>query len=539
MKFRHNTIAGKIVALFLCVSLTAGLLTGCSSKSALYVAASSDVIQFFDDNGLTKYFDSAANVSIKWIDYGGGSDFTAQISDSSKTRPDAYLGLGLSATEAASLPADTFLDLGAYLDQTVNLKAVVAGHPELAASMEFNGQLLSFPTFYEDDTSEYPAKMWINTQWLKDAGLSMPATTDELLNVLTQLKADMNQNGLDDEVPMTAAYQGGYYNTLGFLISAFCATQFDLSANTSYLSVDGMGNVYTEVTSENFRAALRYIKELMDDGLLDKNIFTNTQQELLSGGMGAEKYGVIPAPDLYALWNDAARAAAYEPIPPLTSPVSGQTYSAPYPQSPETGGYLIAASSKRLDAALRFGDAMLSREGTLSILYGTDGWQPADPDGTTYDGSAAAWRTPDGKASTPPLQNIKAAVPYWYDVGVIRARQASGQDAASLQTAENWQQYLSSVTEQYYEPAGAPYENTVYPQLPFSQEDTAKLTQNGTDVRTDVQQYLLSSCQAFVTGEMDLDADWSTYVNTLHDKGLDAVISAAQSSLDAYRAANG
>ena len=257
------------------------------------------------------------------------------------------------------------------------------------------------------DSAGSPVKLWINTSWLADTGLTIPATVEELESVLLQFKEDMNKNGLYDEVPMTAAYESGSPSTLEPLISAFCPTGFDLSKDSGYLSVDATSKVYTEVTGQNFQAALKYLKRLMDEGVLDPNLFTNTQQNLLAGSISAEIYGVIPAQDLGAVWNDADRAAAYTPIPALTSATVDRTDGAPYPQ------------------------------------------------------------------------------------------------------------------------------------LVFSQEDTARLTQNGTDARTEVLNYLVSSCQAFVTGQMNLDTDWNTYVNTLYDKGLGDILSAAQNALDAYRAVNG
>lgn len=533
--------AAKGIAIALCAAAFAAALTGCRAMKSnnipattLTLAAQSDVIQFFDGTGLTAYFNSAANIDIKWIDYGSGADIVSEINDTAAGKPDAYLGMGLSAADFSKVNPGTFLDLSTRLEQTTNLKNIVANNPDMAAALETNGQLLSFPTFYQDYSSEYPAKMWINSQWLTDSGLPMPTTADELENVLLQFQADANQNGLSDEIPMTAAYQGGYYNTLGFLVSAFCPTQFDLSANSSYLSVDPTGKVYTEVTTQHFKAALTYIKKLMDEGLLDPNIFTNTPQSLLAGSASAETYGVLPAPDLNALWNSPTRAAGYVPIPPLTSSVSSQTYSAPYPQLPSTGGYMIAASSNNIDAALRFGDAMLSQNGTLSILYGTNGWQSAN--GQTYDDTTASWQPADGATPVKPLPNIHAAIPYWYDSGVMAAQQVSNSGGTiNLQTAANWQLYLNQVTEQDYEPAGKPYLDSIYPQLALAPAD---VTQNGVDVRSQVQQYLVSTCQAFITGQMDLDTQWDEFVNTLHDKGLDLVISAAQSSLDAYNSSS-
>jgi len=283
----------------------------------------------------------------------------------------------------------------------------LAGCRKPAAVTDPAAEATVSPADAQESAAEVPVKLWINTRWLADTGLPMPATVEELENVLLQFKGDMNGNGLYDEIPMTAAYQGGGLSTLGPIISAFCPTGFDLSNDFGYLSVDSTGKVYTEVTGQNFQAALKYLKRLVDEGVLDPNLFTNTRQELLAGSASAEVYGVIPAPDLGALWNDTDRAAAYEPIPALTSAV--------------------------------------------------------------------------------------------------------------------------------YERA----DSTPYPQLVFSQADTARLTQNGSDARAEVMSYLVSSCQAFVTGEMNLDADWNTYINTLYDKGLGNILSAAQNALDAYQAANG
>ena len=65
-----------------------------------------------------------------------------------------------------------------------------------------------------------------------------------------------------------------------------------------------------------------------------------------------------------------------------------------------------------------------------------------------------------------------------------------------------------------------------------------KLTQDEQDIYndawTDIKNYLTEMNAAFITGQMDIEAEWDGYVKHLYDIGLQDVIDVYQAALDRF-----
>lgn len=519
--------------------MTFSLFAGCKTSGAqeLKVAASTEVIEYFDQNGLTEYLGNRANVKIKWMDYGSQDMYSRVQQDlgkEEKDMPDAYLGLGLYEDDIKLLAGNFFLDLTNLIDtETTEFSRVISEDISRKEDMYIAGGIYSFPSFYEDYANEFPQKIWVNTQWLEKVEASMPTDIEELLHVLRLFKeADPNANGEADEVPLGVAYKGGSFNSLGFIINAFVTTEFDLSDTQDYLNIDRNGTVYSAVTDEKFKEALQYIKVLRDEGLISSDIFELSSNELSMRSAGEEKYGIIAASDIRDIFTDEERIAKYEAMPPLGG---NESVSVSRLTKPQMGGYMIAKNTKNVEAALKLGDAMLEANGTLSIIYGLEstGWDKADGRIAALGGPNTTWKLNDvSKAGFVPFENLKGRIPFWYSSSVQMAQQASiSTGTAELKTESNWQGYINKVNYEIYEVPGKRYSTYALPELVLNQEQQQELTASGCN-RIELYEYLVATCQAFITGEKDINADWDEYVETINQKGLQALIDATQKAYD-------
>jgi putative aldouronate transport system substrate-binding protein len=529
---------GKIIyiALTVCVVTAAALyFTWPREKAALTVASRTDVIEYFENNGITAYFEKTLDLDIQWLDYGTEEIKARVLEDVGKEDlPDVYMGLGLYSGDISALGPDLFEDIGNYVDaETSVFKAALADDTSRRADMEIGGRIYSFPTLSEAYSSEYPQKVWINTNWLQQLGRDMPTTVDEFYRVLLEIKqrGDINGNGAADEVPLGVAYGAGGESTFGFLINAFITSDYDLSATQNYLNLDDSGRVYTGVTEPQFRDALKYIQRLFREGLVDANAFDQGVDALMAGTADAEKYGVIAAQDLAAVFHDVGRASAYQPLPPLNG---GNVATLVRRSQVKTGGFLLAKDTPKYLDALRLGDAMLTQEGTLTILYGPEGqgWAQADDRIGSMGGLSTTWKLLDGALSGPP-----ARVPLWYSSSVPLSQQAvPGSDGqADLKTADNWPGYLNQVTRESYEPVGRAVLKNTLPELVLSDAQEAELNREGGNVRAGILDTLYASCRALVTADEDIDAAFGDYTRALDEKGLSKLISLVQEAYDRRR----
>ena len=465
------------LALLLAGGTAAALL---AFRPTLKVAARSEIIALWHEEGVDRALGRELGVRIKWMDYGAQDIYERVLEDLDRPArglPDVYLGLGLESRQISALAAqNALLDIGAAPERTPNLRRVMNSDASRVPEMKIAGGIYSFPALHEDLSAVYPQKAWINTGWLEKAGLPVPTTPEQLRAALLAFKTlDGNGNGVADETPLGAAYAGAGQSTLGFLIAPFVTTDCDLS-HGNYLNVEN-GRVYAGITDPKFKEALAYLHGLYTDGLMDKTVFTQSTGALKESAGGGEKYGVILAQDLLALLGDE-RAAGYAPVPPLI--YNGRSATLVRRAQVKTGGFLIPAriSPARQKRALALGDAMLGPEGTRLVCF---------------DGAAAVYSALQGE------------VPCW-----------------KIETDE--------ITQAWYAPVGDQCIGNALPPLSLPPERTAELSAGETYRK--VTDALVSYTRDFVTGEKSLGTEWDAYLAALDAAGLQKIISYTQEAYD-------
>ena len=93
---------------------------------------------------------------------------------------------------------------------------------------------------------------------------------------------------------------------------------------------------------------------------------------------------------------------------------------------------------------------------------------------------------------------------------------------------EDLEVVLYRETNQKMEPYARGIED-ILPPLSFSEEQSIELT----DIRLSVTDYINESAAQFVLGQLDVDADWQTYLDTLESLGLPRMVQIYQESYDA------
>ena len=124
----------------------------------------------------------------------------------------------------------------------------------------------------------YPNKMWMNTKWLEQLGLSEPTTTEEFKEVLKAFKTkDPNGNGKADEVPLSGSIENFGVHIIPYLMNGFI---YD-DDRTYLIAKDG--RVDTVANKPEWKEGLAYIKSLYDEGLIDPGAFTQNVGPLKIG----------------------------------------------------------------------------------------------------------------------------------------------------------------------------------------------------------------------------------------------------------------
>lgn len=389
-----------------------------------------------------------------------------------------------------------------------NLKQLMEENPSIRASITAaDGHIYALPLLNNVPRDLSP-KMWINQQWLDTLGLEMPATTDELYEVLKAFKEkDPNKNGQADEIPLAFDAVTLDFLRLGML-SAFGYVDAKVSVKDDKVVYVPMEQAYKEF--------LTFMNKLHAEGLVDQESFSQTSQQLTAKGnqglLGAFShagaYVVVKQEDSFH----------YSAIPPLTSSVNSEQM---WPRNPgiTRGTYAITSQNQHPEASMRWVDYLYSYEGGAFLSQGPEnvGWKWKDAEKTQWEKIL-----PEGYTNTEEFRAGKVSPAAGSTVpGKIDAEYILKLDAKHVMN-------LDKEVEKAY----IPHVKDVYPLVSLTVEEQKRVG----ILETDLDTYLDQMEAKFITGAEPL-ANWDQYVGTLKQIGVDELLRIHQAAYDRWKAA--
>lgn len=268
----------------------------------------------------------------------GGNDYRALYSDYAKK--------------------GALVDLDPLLDEFgPNIKAAIA--PEALEAMRINGKLFGLPM---TSVPFVGSGLMIRQDWLDELGLAVPSTLDELTEVLKQFKERDPGNNGPQNVPLTI---NGSAPMIDNLVGAFGMPH-------NWNDVDG--ELLPRIMDPSYEEYIRYVKELFNLGLLDKEFAVNkdaTAKEKFSSG----KAGVIPLGwyDIPAIADALAKnqpGAQITYLPALKGPEGEFGYGIGVGFDRIT---FIPKSSKNPEDAVKWMNAKLEEDTFREMVIGKEG----------------------------------------------------------------------------------------------------------------------------------------------------------------------
>ncbi|OXS61240.1 hypothetical protein B1A99_06930 [Cohnella sp. CIP 111063] len=210
--------------------------------------------------------------------------------------------------------------------------------------------------------------MLIRTDWLNKLGLPMPKTMDDLYNVAKEFTLnDPDGNGSADTFGIGA---GENLQDLYPIINPF---------NTSLLRARKADGSWTlEVVSDEMKEALRYLRQLYTERIMDPEFMLINQEQKIERFVSG-KTGIIHAASYNNVYEgfkkaypDRDPATMFTYIPHLLEGKNGFTRIDGNPNW--WGAYSINAqsSAEKRDKALKLLDFLLSEEGMKLVSYGVE-----------------------------------------------------------------------------------------------------------------------------------------------------------------------
>ena len=302
--------------------------------------------------------------------------------------PDAFIGVGFSNYDISRYGDDgTFIDLTPYLTEEYmpNLTKILEENPDIRKAITMDdGYIYGLPAGErmgaagigaEEDYSIFsiPQYSMINKAWLDDLGLEVPTTLDELHTALKAFKDnDMSVkyygNAPGSTIPMSTGFdqwcwgQNIFYAGFGF-------TNWPNDVCNDLVLRDD-GKVEFVCTTDNYRDALTYFHDWYAEGLMDVEMFSQDDTQLISkcsqGYVGVSTWWYIEE-----LMGDYAKDYVFLPIldgPDGTHNVTLRT------GGPTNSGQLnITKACKSPANLLKFFDRWYEPEIVMQLHYGPIG----------------------------------------------------------------------------------------------------------------------------------------------------------------------
>ncbi len=386
----------KWLVVLLVLLMTFSLTAGGTSEDASASAEDSMILKGFgmsypgqapwEEMPYFKELEKRTGVHVDW-EYmepsNSANERVNMIFASGEDTPDVFIRMGAATSRENVVRwgnAGLVLDMAPYLDEYgPNIKAMLEKYPEVkTACMTEDGKLYLLPVVYDYKPYLVSRTMQINQRWLDNLSLEMPTTLDEFTEVLKAFRdLDANGNGdPNDEIPYSAHT---WLNCLRGILPGF---GLNFVLNTYPVFYDEASNEMTfAATTDEFKSALEYMNMLYEEGLLDQEIFSQTNTRF-HGYLPDDRFGVVL---LHQPLNAGPIAPDLIGMEPLIGPAGpdGRVWSWNTSYVFNNCSAFISGSTKKPELAVQWLDYLYSEEGgTLTWMGIENETYVVNPDGS-------------------------------------------------------------------------------------------------------------------------------------------------------------
>jgi putative aldouronate transport system substrate-binding protein len=349
------------------------------------IASKHTVTKDYNELPVFQELEQKTGIKINWEYTGPDWGTNKPLVLASGDLPDLFIGrLTLSESDIIGNPG-MFLDLESLVEKYGdNIKTMFTDDPNMKDfARAYDGKIYSLPMKPPRQPETYT--VWsINQNWLDKLNLKMPATTEEFYTVLKAFKErDPNGNGIADEIPWSPM---GFDDNPG-LMNMFCPFGVVDSMMDLWLSVTN-GKVQYIVAQEGFKEAVSYIHRLYAEGLLDQDVFSNTDWGVWFAKTNPPN-GSLDLVGVSGTWSrdinwGKERSQHYSVLLPLKGPAGFQAWirNSEYARSVKNTA-TIPSSSKNPEIIMRWLDCLYDPLTSLRTFYGNLAVQ--DNGDGTYD----------------------------------------------------------------------------------------------------------------------------------------------------------
>lgn len=468
-------------------------------------ANASIVVDDYNDNEFFQALEEKTGVHIDWM-MNSSSDFVTNFNlmIASNQIPDMVYGVASYYSDGldASIDDGYFLDLTDKVDEYMpNYQALRKADPQVEIdTMTDSGRLACVYAVYTEEQGPWYG-MQMRKDWLDELGMDVPTTYDEWEAALT---------GFKDQL--------GAYAPLSLTFNGFDTMNGGLSAGYGVWAtwqLDETGKVNWGPAMDGWRDYLTKMNDWFEKGLIDpdfmaQDAFMVDMTSVITGKTGAWT-SMYTMPSLY-------EASSEDPdmyIVPVTGPVvnEGDELHLRYRNVYTGTTTSVSANCSNWELALRWLDYLFSEEGARLANYGVEG--------DTYT------MADDGTISF--TDKVLANDQYSFS----QAQANFLMPPSSVACYYDWTRELAAVPEkdiESYDVWSSAGQDWTLPTLSLTQEESVERAA----IMTDIETYAKENSTQFITGVLDIETGWDSYISTIQGMNLERAIEITQAAYDRY-----
>jgi putative aldouronate transport system substrate-binding protein len=407
-------------------------------------------------------------------------------------------------------PQGLLIPLNDLIDKYApNTKSLLEKYPGVRKTFTHtDGNIYVLPVFNDHPRNLTQNAAMINKMWLDNLGLQVPKTLDELYTVLKAFKErDPNKNGQADEIAMSGRSDG----TVKLMILSalgFADSLHDIK-NGKYVYIP---------SDPAYKEYLSYMNKLYKEGLLDKEYFTQTKEQLLAKE-AMLKFGFYADGGRNTnIKNEGYRQ--YVMQGPLTSSINSVKTWKRTPEYTRTGTFAITKQAKNPEALIRLNDYLYTLEGS-SMGRGGPEYGKWDGEGgyefTTIDG-VKTWKWHyDGFTSSGNFRMKQSPydIPYYGSTEFVTW-------VSDGDPNNRWQ------TEVIMNSGMVEVARMSYPEMKYTAAEQERIVSS-----IDLDSYVKEMEAKFIIGEAPL-TQWDSYLANLKKMGVDEMSKVRQDAYDRW-----
>lgn len=467
----------------------------------------------FEDQVFWKKLEEMTGIHIDFSTYYSDIEEKFALALTDVDLPDMFYKINLNKNDVWKYAQDdVFAPISDYLDVMPNFSYQLEHMAGLKEALTMpDGKIYGFPYLITCGAA-LTLPIYVNGTWLEKLGIEeMPTTTEGLKELLITVRdSDANGNGEADEIPLIST---DLNNVIGMLRGAWGIA--NRGSTAPGIDLDADGNLRFYKAADEYRDMLSYIHELYAEGLLYSEIFTSDIPVLTAMG---EQDRLFMAPcNIVDYFGETHKDEYIGVYTPFAGPDGTQMYTIASNPVSRMNTFISTDNPYPAETCAMI-DWFYSDEGVRTYFMGWEGETYEWDENGNCVFTDFVTNNPDGMNAEEVLGSY---VPW-----------AGGRNPSM---AEN--KYFGNMYNPMSRDVAASLmeygPDEIWPAFTYSDEDSNRMVVLKNDIDTYVNE-----CEAkFITGEMNLETDWETYVSTLETIGLTELMEIYQRGLDAYNAA--